>query len=211
MLGLFLTRLIQQGVSIDLASPGSYGCPASALVLEGDHYPIRIKELFAYQEVKDKYGTSTEKRPTGRLVIEIYRGTRYRPAKTITANNDEEWPEKAESVILYMKARIEEYNAHKAEYELWQKQREEEERIRIEKERILQERADTAMGVIEDIRLFERAETMRKYCDIAEHRSSSEEYKKAIAVARSVADWIDPTTDYIDPILAQRYRASDFI
>jgi len=211
VLEIFLTRLIHQGVSIDLASPGSYGCPASALVLERDHYPMRIKELYAYQEVKDKYRTSPEKRPTGRLVIEIYRSSRYRPAKTITANNEEEWSEKADRVILYMKAKIEEYNAHKAEYELWQRQREEEERIRQEKERILRERANIAKGVLEDIRLFERAETLRKYCDIADQRSTSEEYKKAIAIARSVADWIDPTTDYTDPILSQRYSASDFI
>lgn len=52
---------------------------------------------------------------------------------------------------------------------------------------------------------------MRKFCDNAEQRSPSEEYKKVIAIARSVADWIDPTTDYTDTILAEKYRATDFI
>lgn len=70
---------------------------------------------------------------------------------------------------------------------------------------------EIAKAVVEDIRLFERAEIMRKFCDNAEQRSPSEEYKKVIAIARSIADWIVPTTDYIDSILAQRYRASDFI
>ena len=70
---------------------------------------------------------------------------------------------------------------------------------------------EIAKAVVEDIRLFERAEIMRKFCDNAERRSPSEEYKKVIAIARSVADWIDPTTDYKDTILAEKYRATDFI
>ena len=211
VLKIFLTRLIHQGVSIDLNSPGSHGCPSSALVLEGKHFPIRLKELFAYQEVKDKNRTSSEKRPTGKFVIEIYKYALFRVTKTITANNEDELPEKADSVFHYMKAVVEDSKAHEAENELWRKQREEEERIRKEKERILLERAAMAQSVIEDIRLFERAETMRKYCDRAEQRSPSDEYKKAISVARSVADWIDPTTDYTDPILAGRFRVTDFI
>ena len=52
---------------------------------------------------------------------------------------------------------------------------------------------------------------MRKFCDIAAQRSQSEEYKQAIDVARSVANWIDPTTDYVDEILAERYKATDFM
>ena len=110
-----------------------------------------------------------------------------------------------------MKAVVEDHKAHEAENELWQKQREEEEKMRKEKERILLERAALAKSVIEDIRLFERAEMMRKYCDIAGQRSPYEEYKKAIAIAQSVADWMDPTTDYTDPILAGSFQVTDFI
>ncbi|MBP5636090.1 MAG: hypothetical protein J6X25_01045 [Bacteroidales bacterium] len=211
MLGVFLTRLIQQGVSIDLDSPGSFGRPSSALVLEGKHFPLRIKEIFAYQEVKHGHRTSTEKGPTGRFVIELYRCGSFKPAKTLTANTEEEMPYKADSILLYMKAEVEYDKAHREENERKWREWEEAERRRQEKERMLEERADMAKAVIEDIRLFERAETMRKFCDIAEQRSTSEDYKKVIAIARSVADWIDPTTDYTDTILAARYSASDFI
>lgn len=211
MLEIFLARLIQQGVSIDLDSPGSHDRPSSALVLEGKYFPLRIKEIFAYQEVKYGHGTSTVSKPTGKFVIELYRCGAFRPAKTITANDEEELPNKADSFLLYMKAEVEDSKAHAAENELWQKQREEEKRLRIEKESILRERVEVAKAVVEDIRLFERAEIMRKFCDNAEQRSPSEEYKKVIAIARSVADWIDPTTDYTDTILAEKYRATDFI
>ena len=211
MLGFFLTQMIQRGASIDLDTPGSHGRPSSSLVLEGKYFPVRIKEIFAYQEVKYGHSSSSISKPTGSFVIEIYKGGSHRPSKTLTANSEEELPNKADSVLLFMKEEIEYSKAHAAENELWQKQREEEERIRIEKENALQERADMVKAVIKDIRLFERAETMRKFCNIAEQRSSSEEYKKALAIARSVADWIDPTTDYTDTILAARYKASDFI
>jgi hypothetical protein len=211
MLGIFLTRLIQQGASIDLDTPGSHGRPSSSLVLEGNYFPVRIKETFAYQEVKYSNRTSSLSKPTGSFVIEIYKGGSFRPSKTITANNEEELPYKADSIFLYMKAEVEYDKAHREENELKWKQWQEAERRRQEEERMLEERADMAKAVIKDIRLFERAETMRKFCIIAEQRSSSEEYKKALAIARSVADWIDPTTDYTDPILAHRYMASDFI
>ena len=72
-------------------------------------------------------------------------------------------------------------------------------------------RAQRAKSILEDIRLFERAELMRKYCDIAEQRTNSEDYKQTLDIARSVADWIDPTKDYIDETLASRYEVSDFM
>ena len=209
--GSFLTRLIQQGVTINLACPGARLCPSSSLVMDGHYFPIRIKEIFAVQEVKNKYRNFTQTLPTGRFVIEIYKGPYHRPAKTITTQNEEEWPDKASGVIFFLKDVVAQSKAHEAENELWRKQQEENEKRRKEKESILRERVEIAKAVVEDIRLFERAEIMRKFCDNAEQRSHSEEYKKVIAIARSVADWIDSTTDYTDPILAQRYRASDFI
>lgn len=211
ILGSFLTRLIQQGVTINLACPGSRLCPSSSLVMDGLYFPLRIKEVFATQEVKSKHITFTQKIPTGRFVIEIYKDSYHRPAKTITTQNEEEWPDKASGVIPFLKDVVAQSKAHKAENELWRKQQEENEKRRKEKESILRERVEIAKAVVEDIRLFERAEIMRKFCDNAERRSPSEEYKKVIAIARSVADWIDPTTDYKDTILAEKYRATDFI
>lgn len=211
ILGSFLTRLIQQGVTINLARPGSRLCPSSSLVMDGLYFPLRIKEVFTTQEVKSKHITFTQKLPTGRFVIEIYKDSYHRPAKTITTQNEEEWPDKASDVIPFLKDVVAQSKAHEAENELWRKQQEENEKRRKEKESILRERVEIAKAVVEDIRLFERAEIMRKFCDNAEQRSPSEEYKKVIAIARSVAEWIDPTTDYTDTILAEKYRATDFI
>ena len=87
---------------------------------------------------------------------------------------------------------------------------EEEARIRREHEEKIKERADEAKAIISDIRLYERAKMMREYCNIAE-QYCSEDYKKRIEIARSVSDWIDPTKDYVDEILSEMYRRTDFV
>ena len=118
MLGIFLTRLIQQGASINLDTPGSHGRPSSSLVLEGKYFPVRIKEIFAYQEVKYGHRTSSISKPSESFVIEIYKGGSFRPSKTLTANSEEELPNKADNVLLFMKAEVEYSKAHEAENQL---------------------------------------------------------------------------------------------
>lgn len=67
--GSFLTRLIQQGVTINLACPGARLCPSSSLVMDGHYFPMRIKEIFAVQEVKNKYITFSQKYRLGGLSL----------------------------------------------------------------------------------------------------------------------------------------------
>jgi len=99
VLEIFLTRLIRQGVSIDLGNRGSCGSPSSALVLEGHRFHIRIKEIFKRQEVKNSFLNAAHSKPTGQLKIEVYYGLHYRPAKTMTASNVEDWPDKATTLL----------------------------------------------------------------------------------------------------------------
>lgn len=208
---IILNRMIQEGYSVDLERQVSSRSPSSAIVVDGEAFCIRVKEKHAYKPKSGGIWTSQTSVPTGVLTLEVYGIGRCKPAKVLTARNDAEWEMKANEIIPYLKAASEHSKIRSIESEKYWKQREKEERIQKEKVRIRQERAEKARSIIEDIRLFERAETMRKFCDIASQRTQSEEYKQALEVARSIADWIDPTTDYIDPILAEKYDVSYFM
>ena len=208
---IFLCRMIQEGYTVDLESSTSYRKPSSAIVVDGKAFSIRVKEKYAYQPGSGGIWTSQTSAPTGVLTLEVYGIGSDKPARVLTASNDAEWEMKANDIIPYLKDAVEQDKIRSKESKKYWKQREKEERIMKERVRMRQERAEKAKSIIEDIRLFERAETMRKFCDIAAQRTQSEEYKQAIEVARSVADWIDPTTDYTDPILAKKYDVSDFI
>ena len=206
---IFLTRMLQEGFYISMEH-GDYHTPASAIMVDGESFPVRVRETFCITPAKSSFETRTSK-PSGKLVLEIYHGFCSKPSKVISATSDAEWAEKANAIIPYLRALVEQWKIQRIEDEPWERQEEEEERKREEKEKIISERAEKALSVLEDIRLFERAELMRKYCDIAMARASSEEYKETLTIARSVADWIDPTLDYEDEILAEKYDAEDFI
>lgn len=208
---IFLSRMIQEGYTVDLESATSARKPSSAIIVEGKAFSIRVKEKYAYLPGTGGIWTSQTSAPTGVLTLEVYGIGSDKPARVLTASNDAEWEMKANDIIPYLKAAVEQDKIRSKESKKYWKQREKEERIMKERVRIRQKRAEKAKSIIEDIRLFERAETMRKFCDIAAQRTQSEEYKQAIDVARSVADWIDPTTDYVDEILAERYKATDFM
>lgn len=211
ILSVFLERMLQAGLSLTLDGYHCYHGPASAIVLDDDQFPFRIREKLEFTTTRDGFGISRTSKTSGVLVLELHRGSQNKPSRTITITDDKALLAWADDMVSYMKKVVEENKAWRIAYEPIRKQEEEEERLRQEKIRLRQERAQRAKSVLEDIRLFERAEMMRKYCDIAEQRTNSEDYKQTLDIARSVADWIDPTTDYTDPILAEKYDVSYFM
>ena len=208
---IFLSRMLRAGFTIDLNRPGSHSCPASAILVDGEEFRTRVKEKFAFKKVTSNSFTRRVSTPTGDLVLELYEGGWYKPSKVLNAKDKAGWESKAENLIPYLKEKVAQSKIRRIESLPWQLEREELERKRKEKARQLQERAETAKRVIADIRRYERAEYMRRYCDLAEQRPISDEYKKVLAVARSVADWIDPTIDYKDAILSEKYEIADFL
>jgi len=211
VLSVFLERMLQAGLSLTLNGSHSYHGPSSAIIMDEDEFPFRIREKLEFTTTRDSFGISRTSKTSGVLVLELHRGSQNKPSRTITITDDKALLAWADDMVSYMKKIVEEDKAWRIAYEPIRKQKEEEERLRQEKIRLLQERAQRAKSILEDIRLFERAELMRKYCDIAEQRTNSEDYKQTLDIARSVADWIDPTKDYIDETLASRYEVSDFM
>jgi len=63
------------------------------------------------------------------FVFEICKDSYHRPAKTITTQNEEEWPDKASVVIFFLKDVVAQSKAHEAENERWREQQEENEKV----------------------------------------------------------------------------------
>ena len=145
------------------------------------------------------------------LVLDLHTGSSHRPSRTLTITDDPTLLTWADSLVPFMRHLAAANAARRLADAPLHLQREAEARQREQLRLLRQSRAHRALSILPDLRLFERAELMRKYCSIALDRTTSEEYKETLEIARSVADWIDPTTDYVDPILAGHYDVKDFL
>ena len=208
---LFLRRMLKEGFSLTLDCRTHYHCPASAIVVDGEIIPVRLKEK---RELRFKYyGTSKrgEYIPTGVLAFEIYGGTSWEATKVLVASESQKWPQVFEGVIPYLHRAASRLKANRLASEEWHRKMQEEERKRKEHEQMIEKRASVVESIMHDVGLYEKAETIRRYCNIAEQLTSSEKDRERMATARQIADWIDPTTDYIDEILSVRYCVEDFL
>lgn len=211
VLDILLRRMYKEGFSLVLDCDTHIHCPASALVIDGELIPIRLKEKRAVQfdySGKWKYSRYV---PTGVLALEIYGGTSSNYTKVLEETKNQKWEDSFEKIIPYLRGAAKRIKADRLETEAWRRKMEEQHRLRKEHEKLITERASVVQSIINDVMLYERAEVIRKYCDIAEERISSDEYKDKIAVARQIADWIDPSVDYEDEILSEKYSVNDFL
>ena len=76
---------------------------------------------------------------------------------------------------------------------------------------MIRARAAQVKSILQDIYLYEQAKIIQDYCDMVEPLTKSENYLKKIQIARSFADWVNPTTDYEDELLSELYDAKDFL
>ena len=208
---MFLRRMYKEGFSLILDNTEYYHRPASAIIVDGEKIPVRVKEK--HDVKKEGEGILEHKVlvPSGRLVIEIYGGTHWNLSKTLVKPNGSNWKDVIESCIPHLHkaaSHIREYRLH---FEEQARKREEKERIRKEHEKMIKDKASIVKEVLNDAWLYERAQVIRRYCDFAEQIVDSEEYKEMLGIARVVADWIDPTTDYEDELLSEMFDPEDFL
>ena len=209
--GAFLKRMYKEGFSLVLDCNTHFHCPASALVVDGELIPIRLKEKRVFQF--EQHGTCKYRQfaPTGVLAFEIYGGTGSNFTKVLEETSSQKWEDSFEKIIPYLHRAAKRIRMDRLEWEEWHKKQEEQQRIRREHEKVITDRASVVKTIINDVMLYERAEVIRKYCDIVEKRMQSDTYKARIAIARQIADWIDPSVDYEDEILSERYDVKDFL
>ena len=189
-----------------------YHAPASAIVFDGEIVSFRLREKQVSQpNRKDSY-PSRVLVPTGMLELELYAGYfEWKPSKLFADTEYTKLEEKIDDIVPYLKSAIEELKRiHQAEEER-RIQQEEEKRLREEHEQMIKARAALVKSILQDIYLYEQSKIIRDYCDKVEPLTKSENYLKKIQIARSFADWINPTTDYEDELLSELYDAEDFL
>ena len=208
---IFLRRMYKEGFSLILDCNSHYHCPASAIVVDGEEIPVRLKEKRQLKSVMNGAWRYNEYVPTGILAMEIYGGIRWDASKVLMEKDDKKWKDVFEDIIPYLKGVANRKKAERIEAEEWYRKRQEQERIRKEHEQMIKDRALVVESIMHDVMLFEKAETIRRYCDLFERHVRSDEHKDRLATARQIADWLDPMNDYVDDLLAEKYKVEDFI
>ena len=211
LFGLFLRRMYKEGFSLILDCREHYHCPASAIIVDGEIIPIRVKEKHNF--VMTKSGSSKHKTliPSGKLAIEIYGGTGWNATRTLVKPEGSTWEKVIEDTIPYLHGAAGRIRKERLLQEEWKRKNDEAQRIRIEHNKAIADRATAVKQILEDVWLFERAELIKRYCDVVEQLTDSEGYRAKIQIAREVADWINPLSDYEDELLSERFRATDFL
>ena len=188
------------------------GTPASAILYDGEVVPFRIREIQVSQpNRKDSY-PSRILVPTGKLELELYAGYfELKPSKLFADTDYTKLEDKINDVVPYLKEAIFELKQIHLREEERRIRQEEEKRLRKEHEQMIRARAAQVKSILQDIYLYEQAKIIQDYCDMVEPLTKSENYLKKIQIARSFADWVNPTTDYEDELLSELYDAKDFL
>ena len=208
----FILKLYNAGLSVTVDDKPHFHCPGSAIIVDGEHIPFKVREK-QYRTTTSSYGTDYRTtKPSGLLEIEIYGAdSSWKPSKAYTDTEYTKLEDKLDDIIPYLRKTAVHVRERRLEDEQWQRKRHEEERIRKEHESQIDARAKTAMNILKIISQYRKACTLRGYCDIMEEKFPKEEFADMIAVARSVADWIDPTLAHEDELLSERYSVENFL
>ncbi len=208
---VFLRQMYKEGFSLILDYTEYYHCPASAIIVDGEMIPVRVKEIHDVKTEGSGIWAHKVLIPSGELVIELYGGKYGNLTKTLRKPNGSDWKDVIEGFIPYLHKAASRVREFRLLLEERARERDEAERIRKEHEKKIEDRASIVKAVLSDAWLFERAEVIRRYCDYAVQIVGSEEYKEELRIAREIADWIDPTTDYEDELLSEMFNPEDFL
>lgn len=206
---VFIKRMYREGFSLTLNCHSHYHCPASAIIVDGEEIPVRLKEKRKLVDRKDDLLGSKQFVPTGVLAIEIYGGTRWNVTRVLEETEDNKWTAIFDSVIPYLYKAAASIKKDRLEREAWYQKMVEEERRRKELEQMVKDRVSLVKNIMQDVRLYEKAGIIRQYCDTASRKGVCSDDK--LALAMQFADWIDPTIDYTDEILSEKYKPEDFL
>ncbi len=207
----FINRMYKEGFTVTTENNSFYRRPASAVIVEGEAIPVRAKEPIRLKEIP--WGSETKKRwtSTGTLCLEIYGGMSDTPNKVLKGQTVKEVEAQFEDIIPYLRKAAARIRKEKAKRAIWEKLREENRLLEQEHEKRITDRMDAVEELVHDAFLLKKVQEIRGYCDLMESRISDQEYLEKIRIVREVADWIDPTVDYTDALLAEKMDVSDVI
>ena len=132
LFGLFLRRMYKEGFTLFLECREFYHCPASAIIVDGEIIPIRVKEKHAFVMINSGSRKHKTLVPSGKLAIEIYGGTRLNATRTLVKPEGGKWEVIIDDVIPYLHEAASRIRKERLLREEWRRKNDEAERIRKE-------------------------------------------------------------------------------
>ena len=198
------------GFSVTVEYDG-YKLPASAILIDDIVVPFRIKEKMLSHEEQDGSITRRVYTPTNEMTLELYtRCWHWKPSKVFADTAYTKLEDKISDVVPYLKIAAEEIKETRKREEMERKAEEEKKRMGEERNKRIAAKAYIVKYILRDINLYEKAKVIRDYCDKVAPKIHFKDYDIMIEIARSFADWIDPTVDYVDKDLEEMYNKSYF-
>lgn len=192
---------------------------ASMAVVKGIQFGVKVKEKNINRKVRvvDCFGDETDSHEivhSNEFAVVIYTDiSRYREfsdTKTIKVE------EKFQDMLDHMRAMADEHIEWKERCQI-QRQRLEAERQEKEKhEAEVRFRVAVARNISFEMKRFERAKQIRDYIERVKdaairNNGLTPALQQKLEIAKSVADWIDPSIDYIDEVLAESHSMGEFL
>lgn len=212
--GDLIRRFEREGFSYTVDYKPTYHYPSSAVIIDSIPIPIRIKEKFAYVREKKKSFLDWSRQriiPTNSLSFEIFDGSR--PVRKIRDTGRLKLEERFDEIVSYLRKEAQQRKQEMEEAEQRRLQEEQRRRDELELKKRIQDRVDLAESILTDIYLYDKARVIREYCE--KFRSyvpkMSEKNRMKLEVAESIANWIDPTVNYRDDLLAMEYTRESIL
>lgn len=181
-----------------------YRKPASAVIVDGEYIPFRIREKMDKQQVMRNGYSENRLVPSGIMSFELYAGyCGWKPSKVYTDTTCIKMEDRLDDIVPYLIEVVKELKEIKQRYELERQQEEEKHRLDEERKRRVEAKLQIVGYVMKDIKRYEKAKLIREYCDAIEPKVKNTKYYGMLLIARSFADWINPTVDYVDEDFAE--------
>ena len=198
-----ILKFYDAGFSITVIG-NSCKVPSSAVIVDGETIPFRIREKMDRQQVM-KYGyPHNELVPTGIMSFELHAGFfEWKPSKVFSDTTCFKLEDRIDEMVPYLIQAVKELKEIKQRYELENQQEKEKQRLDEERKRRVEAKLQIVEYVLRDIKRYEKAKLIREYCDAIEPKVRETKYYGMLLIARSFADWINPTVDYVDEDFAE--------
>jgi len=204
LLRLLIRRFQKEGWSLDVSGTGHME-PASAVIVDGERIPFKIREKHTRVVERSGMWTSNVLKADGRLAVEFYKNGFSHQCKEYADTPYTKAEDKIDDMVVWLRKASVSVREDRLERERWQEENRERERIRQEREAMVKRRVETVQSVMKDFRRYRKAVEIREFCEalrLASHGDEGCETK--VRTALEVADWLDPTVDYTDNLLEGR-------
>lgn len=187
--------------------------PASAVMVEGERIPFKIREKHTRVQEKSGSRISSTLKPNGQLAVEFYIRWSFKPSRIYRDSDSSKVEEIIDDMVEWLKLACKKVREDRIESERWQAEMEEKYRIEKELESRRKNRINEVKSVMLDFRRFQKARELREYSQALKRHlfNLPVDCSNKIQTALEIADWIDPLTEYEDPLLSEKISIKDLL